>query len=88
MLTARDQYESLGKSVELAEENLRLNRLAFDQGVATSLEVVDAQLALGKVKIDRYKALFDYVDALASLLRAGGSAPAILDYAEKGDEKI
>lgn len=82
MLTAAEQYESLGVSLELAEENLRLNKLSFAQGVCTSLEVIDAELALGKVKTERYKALYDYASALAELLRATGGELEILKYGE------
>ncbi len=80
MLTAAEQYDSLGVSLDLAEENLRLNKLSFAQGVCTSLEVIDAQLALGKAKTERFKALYDYTAALADLLRATGRGVAITTY--------
>ncbi|MGD9643152.1 MAG: TolC family protein [Elusimicrobiales bacterium] len=83
MLTAAEQYESLGVSLSLAEENLRLNKLSFAQGVCTSLEVIDAQLALGKVKTERYRALYDYAASLSELLRAEGRGLEILGYQEK-----
>lgn len=67
ILAAKEEYESLGKAQELAEENLRLNRLSFQHGTGTSLEVIDAQLALSKIKTDRSRALFDYAKAKAEL---------------------
>lgn len=70
--TADEQLHSLETTIAMAEENLRLNRLSFDQGVATSLEVIDAELALGKVKTEQSKALFDYDVALVNLLRSSG----------------
>ncbi len=77
--TAKEQYQSLETSRALAEENLRLNRLSFKEGVATALEVIDAQLALGKVKVEQSKALYEFDVALAQLLRASGGARDIVD---------
>lgn len=76
--TAKEQIHALETNRALAEENLRLNRLSFEQGVATSLEVIDAELALGKVKTEQSKALFDYDVALVNLLRASGDCGNIL----------
>ena len=72
MLAAKEEYEALEKTEKLAEENLRLNRLSFKHGTGTSLEVIDAQLALSKVKTDRSRALFDYAKAAAELKRVCG----------------
>ena len=83
MAAAAEQYESLDKSLDLTAENLRLNKLSFAQGVATSLEVVDAQLALDRVKTERYSALYNYACALTELLRACGDELNILNYPEK-----
>jgi outer membrane protein TolC len=44
--TAREQVESLRRSVDLAAESLRLNGLRYQAGDATILELVDAQTTL------------------------------------------
>ncbi len=80
--TAEEQLRSLNASRAMAEENLRLNRLSFDQGVATSLEVIDAELALGKVKTEQSKALFDFDVALVNLLRSSGDSYDIVKMAK------
>jgi outer membrane protein TolC len=72
--TARGQYESLQVSRDLADENLRLNRLSFAEGVAPVVDVIDSQLALGKVKAEQSKALNDYAVALVNLTGASGDA--------------
>ncbi|MBF0365628.1 MAG: TolC family protein [Oligoflexia bacterium] len=77
--TAKEQLKSLESSRLLAEENLRLNKLSFAQGVATSLEVIDAELALSKVKIEQSKAMFDYDTSLQTLLRLSGNAKKIVE---------
>jgi outer membrane protein TolC len=66
--TAKKDFEALEANKSLAEENLKLYRASFREGLATSLEVVDAELALTKIKIDQAKAVFDYNAAYAALL--------------------
>lgn len=83
ILAAKEQYESLGVSLDLAMENLRLNKLSFSEGVTTSLEVIDAQLALSKVKTERYKALYEYASSLAKLLNLCADLDTIKYYKEE-----
>jgi hypothetical protein len=44
--TARQQFVLLDSSIAQAQENLRLQELAFREGQATSLDVIDARLGL------------------------------------------
>ena len=74
MEKARDEYASLDKTLELASEVVRARSRAFDEGLGTSLEVVDAQLAVQGVKLQRLAAAYDYDVALAELLEATGDA--------------
>ncbi len=69
---AREQYGALEATRALADENLRSRSRAFEEGLATSLEVVDARLAQEKVRLERLAAAFGYVNALAELLEACG----------------
>ena len=48
--TAREQVESLQRSVDLAAESLRLNALRYQAGEATVLELVDAQTTLTQAR--------------------------------------
>ena len=79
-LKAREQYDYLKSSYELAEENLKLNTGAFSAGAATSLDVVDAQLALEKVKIEQFNAIFDMDISFVNLLRVSGNEESITKY--------
>jgi outer membrane protein TolC len=84
--TAKEDYEALETNKNLAQENLKLYRASFKEGLATSLEVVDAELALTKIKIDRSKAVFDYNAAYANLLNL--CAISQEEFAQKsGDDK-
>jgi len=69
---ARDQFDALESTGTLAEENLRARIRAFEEGLGTSLEVVDARLAQAKVKLERLAAAHAFVNALAELLEASG----------------
>lgn len=69
---AREQYAALEATRALADESLRARTRAFEEGVGTSLEVVDARLAQEKVRLERLAAAFGFVNALAELLEASG----------------
>ena len=51
----------------LAKENYKLRTLAFKEGLATSVEVVDAQALLQGAKAQRFNAAYNYIKSLASL---------------------
>ena len=69
---AREQYAALEATRALTDENLRARTRAFEEGVGTSLEVVDARLAQEKVRLERLAAAYGFVNALAELLEASG----------------
>lgn len=72
--TALEEYESLQVSQALSEENLKLYRQSFKEGLATSLEVIDAELALEKIRLDQSQAIFDYNVAFAKLVDVCGKS--------------
>jgi outer membrane protein TolC len=69
---ARSQYEAFETTLDLARENLRVRNRAFEEGLATSVEVVDAALSLARAQLGRLKAAFDLDLALFQLLEASG----------------
>lgn len=71
---AREQYNSLGKSVTFADEYLRVRTKAFQQGFATSTEVTDANMNLSATKIKRLKAVYEFDVKLATLLQTCGES--------------
>jgi len=60
------------KSIAAAEENFRINTERYREQVATSTDVLDAQMLLTKAKSDYYTALGDYYINQARLERAMG----------------
>jgi outer membrane protein TolC len=80
MQKALEQFQSLETTLELAEENLRVRSRAFEEGFATSVEVVDANVSLARARLGRYKAACDYDTALFQLLEASGRSRFWQDY--------
>ncbi len=60
------------KSINQAEENFRINNERYNEQVATSTDVLDAQTLLTKAKSDYFTALGDYFINQARLERAMG----------------
>jgi outer membrane protein TolC len=82
---ARAQYLAGGSAEALAAENLRLQRISFDQAQSTSTDVTDAQLQLAKSQTERLQAANDYVLALSRLLEACGQPERLADFAARAD---
>jgi len=70
---AKETLESQEKNVEQAQESVRIAELNYSEGLATSLDVSSAQVALTQAKTNYSQALFDYSVALAQLEKAIGT---------------
>lgn len=80
MMKASEQYDSLQSSVDLAQENIRARRRSFEEGLATSLDVVDAQLSLSETRVERLLAAYNFDVAFARLLEACGRGTEFPQY--------
>lgn len=69
---AQSRLVSLQKTRELAEEAHRSQTLAYEAGLATGLDVVDAELSLARLQVADLKAHYDAVLAWLGLLEASG----------------
>ena len=69
---AKGRLVSLAKTRELADEALRSQNKAYEAGLATGLDVVDAELALSRLQVADLKAHYDAVIAWLGLLEAAG----------------
>lgn len=72
LMKDREQFDALQASLELAAENLRARKRSFEEGLATSLDVVDAQMSLSGIQVERMRAAYSFDVALAQLLEACG----------------
>lgn len=69
---AEEEYQGLSSSLRLAEETVTLRHRAFSQGLATSLDVVDAELLLAGVRTQRSAAAYGFITHLARLHAGAG----------------
>jgi len=88
MENARVQVLSMAAHLALAKESLRLQKVAFEQSQATALDIIDAELNLAKVQVQRSQAAYDYVMALERLLETTGASDRLPEYARTADVKI
>lgn len=80
-----EQLEELDKTLEFAKTYVESREKAFHEGLSTSSELVDANLLLAKVKIDRLQAIYNYDVTLATLLQVCGSPDLFLAYQTSRD---
>ena len=80
LMTALEQYEATESSFTFANEYVRVRKKAFKAGMTTSINVVDAELALSRVKIDKLKAAYRFDVVLAELLEASGKTKQFETY--------
>lgn len=85
---ARRRFLLLDSALESAGENLRLQGLAYREQQATSLDVIDAELGLGRARIQHAQTAHDYVMALARLLDLSGQIARLPDYIARADKEI
>ena len=72
MLQFKEEYEARDSALDMAKENLRLREIAFKEGLATSVEVVDAQTFLTASKTQRLNALYNYILKISQLAVLSG----------------
>jgi outer membrane protein TolC len=75
---AADQVEVAGSNVSLAEDTLQQARDRFRDGIADTVEVVQAQQYLSAAHTDYVNSVFDHNLAKVSLARAMGDAEQTL----------
>jgi outer membrane protein len=75
----QNRYMKLEVNINLADENLRLTSGRFQTGLGTSLDVIDAELALEKNLIERQVSIYEYYKALNDLYLASGNPSKYLE---------
>ena len=79
LVAALARLDSFSTTRELAEESLRAQQLAFEEGLASSLDVIDAELALSRVRLGELDARLQAWSALAGLYAASGQTAQLPD---------
>lgn len=70
---ARERISATAVLVEQSDESLRLSQERYRNGIATSLEITDAEVTLANARISHVQAQFDYRVAHAKLLLSIGA---------------
>ncbi|MBN1381368.1 MAG: TolC family protein [Deltaproteobacteria bacterium] len=73
LIQAQEILQSQKEVVAQAKEGLRLANLLYEEGAATLLEVIDAQLAATQAGTSYYRAIYQFNTASIKLERAVGS---------------
>lgn len=82
---ARRRFQRTDSAIVAAEENLRVQMVGYQVQQTTSLDVIDAQLGVGRARIQRAQAAHDFVVALARLLHVSGRIEDMPDYIDQGE---
>ena len=83
-----EQLIELESSQKYSDEYLVAREKEFHQDITNSTEVVDARLALAKVKIERLEVLYDYDLTLAKILEVAGVPQNFSTYYKKSGVKM
>lgn len=81
--TALERHRTFGAATELADESLRVQRRAFEEGFATSLEVIEAELARSRVALGELLARYEAWLATAAIYAASGQVAALIERIEE-----
>ena len=76
----KEQLDELDVAVHYAEEYVRVRDKAFQEEMSNATEVVDANLALAQVRIERLQAMYNFDLTLAKLLQMSGLPDEFRNY--------
>lgn len=82
-----EQLKELETAQTFVEEYLRIREKAFHEEMSNATEVVDANLALASVRIERLQAMYGYDLTLAKLLQYSGISEEFNTYRQRKDVK-
>lgn len=85
---AQSRYQALQSNVDLAAEVLRLRRLGLQEGVNTTIDVVQAQTQYLKARTEQAQAANNYVQGLAALMQSCGTPLAFNAYLNAADIRL
>jgi outer membrane protein len=75
---AQQKFLSAQKTVELAEEALRLANLMYEEGANTQLDVLNSRLALTRARMSYVTSLFEYQVARYQLRKVTGQLDGVI----------
>lgn len=84
---ALDDVSALRTTLEMSREIVRARKKSFLEGMATSTEVIDAELLHARVRVATLTALFQFDSGLINLLAVCGMPEAFAQYARSGENE-
>ena len=81
---ALENVSALNTTIEMSKELVRIRKKLFTEGMATSTEVIDAEVMLSKVQIASLLAYYQYDVALINLLSTCGIPDSFHQYSLNG----
>lgn len=81
---ALDNVSALNTTIDLSRELVRMRKKSFQEGMATSTDVIDAEIMLSKVQIAYLLAYYQYDVALINLLSTCGIPDSFWHYSKNG----
>ncbi len=88
LLSDYEEFNALSSSLELANENYRLRKIAFKEGLSTSVELVDAQMFLMGAKTKRLNAAYNFIQKIARLCVLSGDREMFFDIVDHSQEIV
>ncbi len=76
---SKSRYLKLESTIKLAEENARISKKRFEQGIGNSTDVIDANTMLETARVEQLLSLYAYYVALNNLYFASGKSEKIVD---------
>ena len=73
LLNAEENIKTLSTTLDMTQELVRIRKAAYIEGLATTTEVIDAELADSKIKLLQLSAYYQYDIMLATLLSICGA---------------
>lgn len=84
---ALDNVTALRTTIEMSKELVRSRQKAYTEGMATSIEIIDAELMLSKVRIAALLAYFQFDSGLINLLSVCGIPDTFYQYSLNGKDE-
>lgn len=82
-----EQINELDAAMEFTKEYSRAREKAFSEGMATTTQVSDANLAVAKARIERLQAIYAWDVALSKLLFYSGQSDEFVSFMNRTDAK-
>ncbi|UBM61076.1 TolC family protein [Candidatus Sulfidibacterium hydrothermale] len=79
VLNTQDRYHKLQPTIAMAKRNYVITEKRFREGMAKSIDVIDARLLYEKAQIEAYHTLYEYYVALSNLYLATGNPQKLTD---------